>query len=112
MSLPPKQTATSCKLMWGGVNMEVAHVTESIRFCLASERGISSGSWLPVMMIGFLKPSNIMDSAEAVYDIVVSAMHNEECIIQVALGMQNPSKFDPLLGANPAAILIEHHFQI
>ena len=48
----------------------VAVVMASMRFCLASDRGIASGSCEPVMTIGFLKPASINESAAAVNTIV------------------------------------------
>jgi hypothetical protein len=43
---------------------------ESMRFWRASERGISSGSCDPVMMMGFPKPLSMSESALAVYAMV------------------------------------------
>ena len=69
-SCPPKHTATSSSATCGGEKPAVAHVTASIRFWRASERGMSSGSCEPVRMMGLRKPASISDSALAVYAIV------------------------------------------
>jgi hypothetical protein len=69
-SFPPKHTATSSMATCGGENPAVAHVTASMRFCRASDRGMSSGSWEPVRMMGLRNPASIRDKAEAVYAIV------------------------------------------
>ena len=44
----------------------MAHVMVSIKFCLASDLGMLSGSCEPVTMIGLANPESINESADAV----------------------------------------------
>ena len=85
-----RSTATASSATCGGEKPAVAHVTASIRFWRASERGMSSGSCEPVRMMGLRKPASISDSALAVYGHRVRAVHHDERRVRAAAACPAP----------------------